>query len=117
VKPRKISRRWFLLGALLGTPLFPVADALWVEPNWVKVRRVRLSKGKPSHRLVHFTDLHHKGDRAYLVSIVKKINALSPDFVCFTGDLIEEGKHLPEALELLAQIKAPMYGVPGNHDY
>jgi uncharacterized protein len=117
VKPRKISRRWFLLGALLGTPLLPIADAIWVEPNWVKIRRVRLSAGKPLHRLVHFTDLHHKGDRAYLLAIVNKINALSPEFVCFTGDLIEEGQYLPEALELLAQIKAPMYGVPGNHDY
>jgi len=24
---------------------------------------------------------------------------------------------LPEALELLSGIKAPMYGIPGNHDY
>ena len=117
MKSRKISRRWFLLGTLLATPLLPVADAMWVEPTWVKVRRVRLSAGKPTHRLIHFTDLHHKGDRAYLNSIVNKINALSPDLVCFTGDLIEEGKYLPEALELLGQIRAPMYGVPGNHDY
>jgi len=48
---------------------------------------------------------------------VRKINALSPDFVCFTGDLVEETRHLPEALELLAGIKSPLYGVPGNHDY
>jgi len=48
---------------------------------------------------------------------MRKVNALSPDFVCFTGDLIEEAKHLPEALEFLAGIKSPVYGVPGNHDY
>jgi uncharacterized protein len=66
---------------------------------------------------VHFTDLHHKGDRAYLVEVVRRINALSPDFVCFTGDLIEETRHLMEALEVLASIKSPLYGVPGNHDY
>ena len=45
------------------------------------------------------------------------INSLSPDFVCFTGDIMEEGKYLPEALEILSGVKAPMYGVPGNHDY
>lgn len=67
--------------------------------------------------MVHFTDLHHKGDRAYLTRIVKRINALSPDFVCFTGDLIEERPYLAEALELLGGIKSPLYGVPGNHDY
>jgi predicted MPP superfamily phosphohydrolase len=26
-------------------------------------------------------------------------------------------KFLPEALEILSGVKAPMYGVPGNHDY
>jgi uncharacterized protein len=48
---------------------------------------------------------------------VRRINALSPDFVCFTGDLIEEAEHLAEALEILAALKSPVYGVPGNHDY
>jgi predicted MPP superfamily phosphohydrolase len=46
-----------------------------------------------------------------------RINSLKPEFVCFTGDLIEESQHLPETLEFLPQIQAPLYGVPGNHDY
>jgi len=117
VKIRKLSRRRFLLGALLASPLLAAADARWLEPEWVKTRRLRLGDAKPRHRFVHFTDLHHKGDRAYLLSIVKRINALSPEFVCFTGDIIEEKKHLPEALEILGGIKSPLYGVPGNHDY
>lgn len=66
---------------------------------------------------MHLTDIHHKGDVAYLRLVVRQINAASPEFVCFTGDLIEEGKYLPEALEVLAGIKAPLYGVPGNHDF
>jgi predicted MPP superfamily phosphohydrolase len=94
-----------------------MADAKWLEPQWVKVRRITTEADKPSHRILHFTDIHHKGDRAYLLSVVSKINALSPEFVCFTGDLIEEGRYLTEALEILAGIKSPMYGVPGNHDY
>jgi len=82
-------------------PADAVVDAKWLEPTWVKVRRIRFGSGRPKNRLVHVTDIHHKGDSAYLRSIVKKINALSPDFVCFTGDLIEEGRFLPEALEIL----------------
>jgi len=117
VKTGKISRRRFLTAALLSSPLLAVADAKWLEPGWIKTRRVRLGHGKPAHRFVHFTDIHHKGDRAYLQSVVKKINALAPEFVCFTGDVIEETKHLPEALEIFAGIKSPLYGVPGNHDY
>ncbi len=117
MKRPSLSRRRFLLGALLAAPVLTVADAKWLEPTWVKTRRIHLGPGEAKHRFVHFTDLHHKGDRAYLQSVVRQINAQSPEFVCFTGDLIEEGKHLPEALEILAQIKSPMYGVPGNHDF
>jgi uncharacterized protein len=113
----KINRRKFILTALLATPCAIAADARWLEPQWVKIRRLRLSQGQPSHRFVHFSDLHHKGDRAHTESVVAMINSLSPDFVCFTGDIMEEGKFLPEALEVLAGVKVPMYGVPGNHDY
>lgn len=117
MKLGKISRRRFILTATLLAPWAVVADARWVEPQWVKIHRLNLSQGQPTHRFVHFSDLHHKGDRAHSESVVAMINSLSPDFVCFTGDIMEEGKFLPEALEVLSGVKAPMYGVPGNHDY
>ncbi len=117
MKVSKVTRRRFILTTLLVSPCAVFADARWVEPCWLKVKQLCLTKGKPSHRFVHFTDLHHKGDRAYGESLVKTINALSPDFVCFTGDLIEKQEHLAETLEILSGIKSPMYGVPGNHDY
>jgi predicted MPP superfamily phosphohydrolase len=115
-KPRKFSRRHFIRAAAVLTPFAAIGDARWVEPQWVKTTHLRLAD-KPEHRFVQFSDLHHKGDRAYAKSVVDQINALAPDFVCFTGDFIEEAKFLPEALEILSGIKAPMYGIPGNHDY
>lgn len=102
--------------ALLGTPCALAVDARGIEPQWVKLTRLRLSD-KPAHRFVHFSDLHHKGDRAHTQSVVDMINSLSPDFVCFTGDILEEAKYLSESLELLSRINSPLYGVPGNHDY
>ncbi len=114
---RRVTRRRFMRLALYGTPLAVAADALWVEPKWFKVRKLKLAQGQPTHRFIHFTDLHHKGDRDYLRSVVKAINAQSPEFVCFSGDIIEDAEFLPEALELFQQIKSPLYGVPGNHDY
>jgi hypothetical protein len=113
----KISRRRLLFYAVLAAPALAGADSEWIEPQWVKVRTWRMSREKPAHRVVHFTDVHHKGDRAYLASVVRRINALGPDLVCFTGDLVEKAGFLPETLELLGGIKAPLYGVPGNHDY
>jgi predicted MPP superfamily phosphohydrolase len=117
VKFPRISRRQFLATALLATPAALVADASFIEPDWLKIHRRRIGNGPPTHRLVHFTDLHHKGDRAYLQAVVTAINAQAPDCVCFTGDLLEESRFLNETLELLSGIKAPLYGVPGNHDY
>lgn len=113
-----ISRRRFIAAAaLLASPGAIIADAKYVEPTWLKGRHLQIGNSPPTRRLVHFTDLHHKGDRIYLQIVVDKINSLTPDFVCFTGDIIEKEKYLTEALELLSGIRAPMFGVPGNHDY
>jgi uncharacterized protein len=112
----KISRRKFIKTAVLATPLAVFGDAEWVEPKWLKIRTLKTSD-QPAHRFVYFTDLHYKGDRPFAERVVKTINSLSPDFVCFGGDIIEDGKFLPEALEILSGIKGPLFGVPGNHDY
>jgi len=120
MKLRRISRRHFLAafgGACAAAPFGMAADAKWLEPTWLKIRQLRIGDRQPTRRLVHFTDLHYKGDRAYAQTVVNRINALSPDFVCFTGDIIEQAGFLPAALEILSGIKSPVYGVPGNHDY
>jgi predicted MPP superfamily phosphohydrolase len=114
----KIGRRRFLfLAAALASPGLVYGDAKWVEPHWVRVRSIKLAQGTPTHRIVHITDIHHKGDKPYLESVVRKINGLSPDLVCFTGDLVEQSAYVPEALQILEGIKSPIYGSPGNHDY
>jgi hypothetical protein len=117
VKAPHISRRKFVSATLLASLAGIFVDLKWVEPTWLKIRHLRLGNGHPRHRFVHFTDLHHKGETSYLQTVVRQINALAPDFVCFTGDVIEEENYLAEALEILSGIKYPMYGVPGNHDY
>jgi uncharacterized protein len=120
MKLTRFSRRHFLLTlgtACAGAPVAAMTDARWFELTWLNVRHLRIGDGPPAIRLVHFTDLHYKGDRAYAESVVKTINSFSPDLVCFTGDLMEQARFLPEALEILSGIKSPLFGVPGNHDY
>jgi uncharacterized protein len=117
MKFKAISRRKFIFTALLAAPLAMGAEAATVEPTWLKVRRMRVGSGEPSCRLVHFSDIHHKGDRDYLQTVVDTINSLAPDFACFTGDIVEEREHLPAALEILSGIQVPLFGVPGNHDF
>lgn len=112
-----MTRRQFLLSALAAV-LLPVAiDSVAVEPQCLEVRRIKLGNGALRGRLIHFSDLHHKGDLAFLHEVVNTINQCQPDAVCFTGDLVENRKFFPEVLAALAGIHAPVFGVPGNHDY
>ncbi len=119
--PAQRSNRWtrrlFLASLFLGTPTAVAGHAFCLEPRWLQVSHLRLTNGRPRHRMVHFTDIHHKHDAAWLRQVVKTINAQSPEFTLFTGDLVEDKDRAPEALEILAGIRAPTYGVPGNHDY
>ncbi|MCP4262869.1 MAG: hypothetical protein GY774_35970 [Planctomycetes bacterium] len=115
-KPIRITRRNFLWLAGCSVPFICAADAFLIEPAWLAVRRVRIVDD-PTIRLLHFSDIHYKGNRSFLRKVVQRINSLSPDFVCFTGDLVEDSKYLSEALDILSGIKSPIYGVPGNHDY
>lgn len=102
---------------LYGTPAACAANAFVLEPEWVRVTRRALRTKGPRVRFVHFTDLHFKGDETYLQGVVRKINAMSPEFACFTGDIVEDRQFLDKALEILSGIKCPIYGVPGNHDH
>lgn len=113
----KMSRRKLFrlaAGATLGWCLLEP----WVlEPYWLKIKRINIGGPKASHRLIYITDIHYKGDRIYLKKVVETVNSLSPDFICFAGDLVEQAEYVNEALAIMSQIRHPFYGVPGNHDY
>jgi predicted MPP superfamily phosphohydrolase len=112
----KISRRKFLSLGALAVPAVIGIDARLVEPTRLRVSNLKLNETGRS-RFVHFSDFHHKGDTRYAAEVVRTINDIGPEFVCFTGDLIEDKTFLPEVLRFIRKIKAPVYGIPGNHDY
>jgi predicted MPP superfamily phosphohydrolase len=105
------------LTALLATSVAVANEGMLVEPTWLETRHLRINGRKSGVRFAQFCDVHHKGDRQYLQSVVDTINSLAPDFTCFTGDLVEDKRFLPETLEILSGLKSPLFGVPGNHDY
>ncbi len=114
-KMKTISRRKFLGLSALAMPALAGVDARWIEPASLRVTHLRL-RGD-SCRFVHFSDFHYKGDARFAAEVVRTINELAPHFVCFTGDLVEDRAFVTEALSFVRQINAPVYGVPGNHDY
>lgn len=112
----RMTRRKFLALGGLALPAIVGVDAALVEPTALRVTKLTL-KSAGMARFVQFTDFHYKGDAEYAAEMVRTINDLAPDFVCFTGDLVENKVFARAALGFIEQIKAPVYGSPGNHDY
>ncbi|CAN5201279.1 metallophosphoesterase [soil metagenome] len=111
-----MTRRKFLALGVLALPAAAGVNAAAIEPTALRLTRLELNPGG-NLRFVQFSDLHYKGDTRYAAEVIRTINELAPQFVCFTGDLVEHTDFAPAALDFIRQIKAPVYGSPGNHDY
>lgn len=106
--------------------------AMWwgalITPHKVNVERVTVKSAKlpakfNGFRIVQISDLHlgtYGTDTSAVKTFVDSVNALNPDMVCFTGDLVSRRTSEAEPFRhLLASLHAP-YGVLsilGNHDY
>jgi len=113
---RRLGRvvRWLSL-SLLALAVIIVLYARYIEPTWIAQRTIVLHR-PPRLSIAHITDLHYQGNRRYLENVVRRINAAEPDIVCMTGDIADDLPRLDEALDILSQVRRPMYGVRGNHD-
>lgn len=125
-----ISRSSFLryIGLLGGGLIF--SSLLTGMIRWVydfKVHRVALplrglGRAFAGYKIVQISDLHLGSwtSAEPLEEAIKQINALNPDLVVFTGDLVnyQTGETGPFGKKLQA-IKAPdgVIAVLGNHDY
>ncbi len=70
-------------------------------------------------RIVQLSDLHMKKslDIHYLENLVKKINALHPDLVLITGDILQTfAFRLHKHFHAFRALEAAAYYVTGNHD-
>ena len=73
-------------------------------------------------RIVQISDLHIGPilDRRFAASVVERCNALRPDLVVITGDLVDgDAERVGDELAPLADLRAArgVYFVTGNHDY
>src|SRR5262249_32000630 len=90
--------------------------------NRVRILLPRLPRSLAGYRIAQITDLHVGPTlgRAYLEDIVQRVNALEPDLVAVTGDLVDGSvEQLGPHVEPIAQLRAPdgVFFVTGNHEY
>ncbi len=72
--------------------------------------------------IVHLSDIHlsHHTRLSWVESLVSQTNALSPDLILFTGDLIDvHPDRIPTLIHALSKLHATYgkFAVSGNHDF
>jgi len=98
------------------------ATAGAVVTKRVRIGLARLPQSLSGYRIAQITDLHVGPTigRAYVEHIVQRVNALEPNLVAVTGDLVDGSvEQLGNLVEPIAQLKAPdgAFFVTGNHEY
>ena len=105
--------------ALLASVYIPLAIWSIVNAHRIGVRRVELSSPKLDRplRLVQVSDIH-VGSRGpgFLPRIVRRLNALKPDAIFVTGDLIDLMNLPAGALDSIGALAAPAFFSIGNHE-
>lgn len=120
------AHRLFSISLLLGAPGIG-AYAYFIEPTWLKVRRLTLRiPGLPLSldglRLVQLSDLHVGSaiPQWFLQQVMKTTQALAPDLIVLTGDYVHtRPDDVSTVTTLIQQLHAPsgIFAVLGNHDY
>ena len=73
--------------------------------------------------IAHISDLHtgtFGSDTTFVSALVDSINALHPDIIVFTGDIVNRHtSELEPFVSVLSRLRAPqgVYSILGNHDY
>jgi predicted MPP superfamily phosphohydrolase len=88
----------------------------------IQIPLARLPADKSGYTVVQLTDVHIGpllGER-FAAAVVAKVNALAPDLIVITGDLVdgrldELRRHIEPLRELVA--RDGVYAVTGNHEY
>lgn len=92
-----------------------------IEPREVIIDR--LPDAFSGYKVVQLSDLHigNFGNNSFVIkNMVDKVNALHPDLILFTGDLVNlRSSELLPFMDILSTLKAKdgIFSVLGNHDY
>jgi uncharacterized protein len=101
-----------MIGIAAAAGATALAYAAIIERNWFALRRYDvpvLPEGAKPLRLLHISDAHLTPGRHRLMSWIRSLDALEPDFVVNTGDSIAH----PESVRPFLEALGPLLDRPG----
>lgn len=127
--PRRLAATTRSLAVVLATVVF---ITMWVSysitPHRVQVTQAMVKSARvpaefDGYRICHISDMHlgtYNADTTFIGSCIDTINALKPDLIVFTGDLVsatadEAYPHVTQLERLKA--RDGVLAILGNHDY
>lgn len=126
----KINRSEFIVKAGLAVAAVPLASLSWgiIEGAYdYQIRRQvlklpNLPKAFDGIKLAQISDIHSGSfyNRKAVLGGVEMLLAEKPDFVFFTGDLVNNiASEMRDYQDIFTKVKAPLgtFSVLGNHDY
>lgn len=124
------GRRQFLTSfttMVAGIPFFSLLYGITKGKYQYTVEKIVLTfkdlpKAFDGFTLVQISDIHSGSfdNKEKVRAGIEKIQALNPDMICFTGDLVNaEKEEIDPYIDLFASLKAPFgkFAILGNHDY
>ena len=91
--------------------------------NEVDIPLTNLPEAFNGYKIVQISDIHIASfghDTNFIAQVVDEVNALKPDLIVFTGDIVtRKTSELQPFVSTLARLSAPdgVLAVKGNHDY
>jgi uncharacterized protein len=126
----RITRRDFLKRAMTTIGAACIAlpsysfflERYWVETTHLTLTLPQLPPSFSGLRVVQLSDIHlgFYYNINHLEGIIRRVNQLEPDLICFTGDLVDDAiDGLEQSVPLLRKLHAPLGKVAifGNHDF
>ena len=109
-------------GGLFGSLLYGFSNKYNYKVKKIALKYPNLPSSFKGTRIVQISDIHSGSfsDKEAVKKGVEKIQALNPDLILFTGDLVNDrALEMDHYFDVFNQLKAPMgvYSILGNHDY
>lgn len=103
-----------ILAASGGVGLWGLYRAWHPQTVVVKLCSPRVDRPR---RFAQISDVHI-GSRSsrFLANVMRSVSELRPEFLCITGDFIDQPGIGPEKLQPLADFPGPIYYCTGNHE-